>query len=355
MATIAISKFRISLIWTETVPAILAGNLASGAPLAWLGRAGDYAQTFENMRAGTGPAIVELPWRRPIGERFWRHYFEGKHTGEITGRQAWKRLTPLRGKLLSGIAAAVPYIKMGFESYFAPQGIALLATGYYEGAAKSLPDVTEIAHAVRFGPYYGRGITTNRRLGPVAEEAIADLRQQAFGQTKGYPSGHQPFTIITLLDGLGADGSDKIKAGGPEHRLLEATTSWNPHYRQINLKQVPLATATVPIRRQLDGDMMYARSDGRAIWLPREFGKGSPALTCYHRNIVFASLQTQSLGEFAVWVAEQQKTGALVDKLVLERAARAKALLGLLSAGAIAIYRTGSVAKQIEEAKYPTI
>jgi hypothetical protein len=115
-----------------------------------------------------GPAEVELPWRRPMGERFWRRYFEGTHTGKVTGAQAWKRLTPFRGTLPCGISAAVPDVKMSFESYFAPHGIALLATADYEGAQKSLPEVADIAHAVRFGPFFGRvGGAANRRLEPV--------------------------------------------------------------------------------------------------------------------------------------------------------------------------------------------
>ena len=292
-----------------------------------------------------------------MGERFWRRYFEGTHTGNVTGRQAWKRLTPFRGKLTCGISvAAVPDVNMSFETYFAPHGTALLATAYYEGAARSLSEVADIGHAVRFGPFFGRvGGATNRRLEPVAEEALADLRHQAFGAgVAGYLYDSKPFTVTTLLDGRDASARDKIKAGSPEHRLLEAITGWNPSYQSMNLKQLPPATASVPIRRQLDGDLMYARKYGRAIWLPREFTSGSRTLACYHRNIVFASLQTQSLGGFSVWAAAQQQAGAPVDNLVLDQAKRATTLLGLLSAGNPAIYRSASVAKQIEEANYLT-
>jgi hypothetical protein len=356
MPAVAISKFRISLIWTETVPAMLARTAASGAPLAWLGLMGDYQQNFNALGAGAGPAEVELPWRRPMGERFWRRYFEGTHTGEVTGLQAWKRLTPFRGTLPCGISAAVPDVKMSFESYFAPHGIALLATAYYEGAEKSLPEVADIAHAVRFGPFFGRvGGAANRRLEPVAEDTLADLCHQAFGANiAGHLHDSKPFTVTTLLDGRNASDSDKIKAGSPEHRLLEAVTGWNPSYRNMNLKNLPPATASVRIKRQLDGDLMYARKNGRAIWLPRAFISGSRTLTCYHRNIVFASLQTQSLGGFSIWAAAQQKAGAPVDKSVLDRAKRATTLLGLLSEGNPAIYQSASVAKQIEEANYLT-
>lgn len=356
MTAVTISKIRISLIWTETVPAILAGNAASGALLAWLGSRGNYSQNFDDARIGAGPSTVELPWRSPKGERFWHRYFEGTHAGEVTGPQAWKRLTPFRGKLTCGISAAAPDVKLSFESYFAPHGTALLATAYYEGADKSLPEVADIAHAVRFGSFFGRaGGATNRRLAPVAEEALVDLRHQAFGANiAGYLHDSKPFTVITLLDGSNAGETEKIKTGGPEHRLLEAVTGWNPSYQSMNLKQVPPATASLAIRRQLDGDLMYARKNARAIWLPREFASGSRTLSCYHRNVVFASMQTQSLGGFSVWAAAQQQAGAPVDNLVLYQAKRATTLLGLLSAGNPAIYRSASVAKQIEEANYPT-
>jgi hypothetical protein len=245
---------------------------------------------------------------------------------------------------------------MRFESYFAPHGTALLATAYYEGAEKSLPEVADIAHAVRFGPFFDRGGgATNQRLEPVAEEALADLRRQAFGANiAGYLCDSKPFTVTTLLDGRYASELYKIKAGSPEHRLLEAVTGWNPSYQNMNLRQVPPATASLAISSQLDGDLMYARKNARAIWLPREFVSESVTLTCYHRNIVFASLQTQSLGGFSVWAAKQQQAGVTVDNRVLYQAKRATTLLGLLSAGNRGIYRSVSVAKQIEEANYLT-
>src|SRR5208337_3221483 len=94
-----ITNFRLSFIWVETIPAILAQEVKPDAPYAFLGYVGKYAQAFDKCKSKSGPAGLELPWMKPQGHHYWRFCFAGQHAGDIAGAEAWKNLVPLRGHL----------------------------------------------------------------------------------------------------------------------------------------------------------------------------------------------------------------------------------------------------------------
>jgi hypothetical protein len=355
-----ISIFRTAFIWVETVPAILAGAPADAA-YAFLGQYGGYAQFFDQCQAGQATAnALKLPWDNPNGNFYWRYYFEGKDAGDMTGAQAWKKFVPfqldLPGKTVTSDAEA----RVTFEAFYAPQGIAVVAHVNYRGVPKSALDIAKLALAVRYDYRFqidaSPGPTVGVNLDRAADRALAVARARGFGKVDGFPGDNQPFSVTTFLVGENivtpVEGSD-------EHLLLETVTSWDRNLTKADLAKRPLADAQLSIRGSSADNIMYARKNGRAIWRAHAFGENSPSpmLTCYHRNITQAGLQTLSLGEFVSWVAAQHDANVIVAPALDERAKRAATLLELFSEGKAATgkkitYRTDSVAAQIKKADW---
>ncbi len=354
-----ISIFRTSFIWVETVPAVLAGTVPTGSSGSFLGRYGDYVAAFNACQTGT-PAAGGLmpPWDRPQGNFFWKYYFEGKQAGEVTGVQAWKKIVPFRSDIACTMVTTNPEVKVALQAFFAPQGIAVVARLNHRGQPKSALDVAKLAlamrHDYRFAVDGSGAPTSGVKLDQAAEQALALTRKRMFGNAEGFPGGNQPFSVTTFLAG---ENVSAITQGSDEHYLLEAVTGWDQFLKQPELVKLPLAGAQLPVRGADSENMMYARKTGRAVWFPRVFADSSktPMLSCYHHNLMLASLQTLNLGEFVSWVAAQYDSGAPVAPSVVERAVRAAQLLQMLSAGQSATgrkitYRTTSVVNQIKDA-----
>jgi hypothetical protein len=357
-----ISIFRISFIWVETVPAILAKGVPPSAPYAFLGQYGGYAKEFNACQAAMLPPSrpsasgLKLPWNNPEGNFFWKYYFEGTHAGDVKGADAWGKIVPFQLELPCMTVTPDAEARVTFDSFYAPHGVAVIATANYREKCgkkpKSALDIAKLALAIRYD-YRFRFDASDPAAGinleKAAERALGLARQQGLGNVPGISKDARPFSVTTFLKGKDVD---PIAQGSDEHFLLETVTTWNRYLKTADLASAPLADAPLKIRNADGENMMYARGRGRAIWFPREFvGNNRPMLACYHRNITHASLQTQSLGEFVAWVADQHAASRPLAGTVDDRARRAAALLELFSNGKV-IYRTQSARAQIEFAKW---
>jgi hypothetical protein len=363
--TTQFKNFKLSLIWVETIPAIFAQELGAAAPYAFLGKPGQFAKKFDELKAPGGSSkALGLPWQKPQGHHFWKHYFAGRHAGDISGADAWKNLVPLRGEMPFKITLEPPdppgpsKPRVTFEVFYTPQGLGLVANAYYRGKDKSIEEIAALAHAFRYRYRFrmeaeraGGGMS----LQSAADRALAAVRVQAFGNAEAFAGYDQPFTIATFVQGQTDNPDQEVRDGSPVHRVLEALTGWNENFATMNVEKTPIASAKLAIRTRADSDLVYARKGGRAIWLPREFGTSParPRLSCYHRNITLASLQTMSLGECVGLVARRLERGEKVSPLLLARAkAAARALDVLASGDRTATYRTMSIDAQIKAANW---
>ncbi len=352
-----ISIFRSTFMWVETVPAILDGRVPATAPFSFLGQYGRYAERFDLCQSGKGGA-VRLPWDTPRDNFFWRYYFEGKHAGEMTGAQAWKKFVPVRCDIACKTLTAGATVKVGFEAYYFPHGVAVVARATCRDAPQSPRDIAKLALAIRFDYRFAldgsSGPAGGLTLDQVAERCLRQIRDGGLDRADGFPGDNQPFSVTTFLVG---EDAGAFTAGSQEHLLLETVTGWNRTLKARDLKKLALGDRQLVIRNADNDNMMYAQKDARAIWLPRWFAGSpdTPALACYHHNVVQASLQTLSLGEFVSWAASEFSLGHPVAPAVAERAKRAAALLQLLQDGQTALgkkvtYRTASVVDQIARA-----
>ena len=243
--------------------------------------------------------------------------------------------------------------------FYAPQGVALVARANYRGAAKSPLDAVKLLHAARYDYRFllaGETIPAEgMSLSTIADRALTQVRKTDLGGADGYAEGNTPVTVTTFLQG---ENVQPIAQGSDEHFLLEAVTDWNRNLKMADLATHKLDSARLNKVLKADAEnMMYARGRGRAIWFPRDFvGNAKPSLSCYDRNIVQASLQTQSLGAFVSWAAGQIAQETPLDGAVLDRAKRAAALLQIFANGGTGglkvTYRSASVMEQIASAKW---
>lgn len=357
-------NFKVSFIWVETIPAIATQQLGDKAPWGFLGMPGQFAKKFGELKAGGSSPELELPWQKPQGHHFWKYYFAGRHAGDIAGNDAWKSRVPLRNKTAAKFAMEPPKpedpqgAKVTFEVFYTPQGLGLVANAYYKGEDRLAQDIVQLAHGVRYRYRFRRDAERaggGMSLESAADHALATARKQAFGDAEAFSGRNQPFTIATFVHGQ-TDMPD-VAEGSAVHRVLEALTGWNQDWPKMPLDHASLASARLAIHRQSKDDIVYARANGRAIWLPREFSKPHPAdpprLSCYHRNLTLASLQAMSLGECVDLVAGRHQRGERVPPLLLQRAREAAYVLDRLGTGdPKATYRTMSVDAQIKAANW---
>ena len=114
-----------------------------------------------------------------------------------------------------------------------------------------------------------------------------------------------------------------------------------------------LADAQIKLRKPNAGDFHYGLKRGRAVWIPTSFVPKAKkySLACYHRNLVYASLQTESLVSLmqlmtsALTAAPNTSRHASMETLVQSAAG----ILGRLYGGDTDIYRSGSVRRQIDD------
>ena len=355
---VQITNFRLSLIWVETLPAILERTVDVNLPYAFLGYVGKYAQAFDKCQASPGVGDHEVPWLHPRGNHFWKYTFAGQHAGDVDGATAWRSLVPLRATVPQRFGLASQEAKTTFEVFYSPTGIALIVNTYYRGAPRSVMEIAELGHLIRYDAlFHPVGDPTHlRSVSATAESLIGDLRRQAFGDVAAFAGHNQPWSVATFVQGTGADPNAPLVAGSEEHIALAALAEWKPDYKTAKLDAAALKAAKLQEDTSTPSDFVYAAKSGRAVWLPREFTRvtrTAPRMSCYHRNLTLSSMRTLLLGEFVDWVAKSDQAGKSLKPVLRARALQAAELLEICGAGDRTLtYRTRSIEKLIDAAHW---
>jgi hypothetical protein len=304
------------------------------------------------------PSKLPPPCPNPFGQRFWTFYLENKTPDAINGNQAWAALLPLRRKETSVVINA-PWLSARFlvESYFYPHGLALVITARCRSQLtldETIDELFKIKSLERVTVQWADQTLEHLPLDVVADRYMRKLCSEAFGQ-KAIPDLRStvPFTILTIVQGEGIDPSSLVVEDGEVHRALEAMTTWRPTWQYNTLPK--LASASLQIRRSPPSHILYGRARGRAVWFPGLFTKKNEgktkkhrSLTCYHRNLVFTSLQVESLSGLISVTAKRLRDGRSLNGSHRECAKRAAGILGRLYGG-IDTYRSWSPRAQIEQ------
>ena len=355
---LSLAHVRLSLIWIQSFFDLLGEN-GPAAPMGFLGRASTFASRFTALPPpGESDGVLSVPWPRPAGHYFWSYYLNGKRPGDTTGDQAWRQCVPFRSTVPARVSSDAVNGRIGLEAFYYPHGTALVATVTLEGSAE-LNDVVKQAVAIRrtmpfriqwdakTGPPAGT-LTLNQ----AADAVQAVLRETAIGK-KVAPAAQsvEPFSVLTVMAAQGDSLDKPVVEGSALHRACEALASWRPGWELEVLP--PFSDATVGTRSGPAGvDVLYTRSRGRVVWFGRLLStaeKDVHALSCYHRNLTFLSLQVDALGSCARATAEVLDGPGKPSAAHIECARRVAGLLGRLYGGKNDVYRSRSARKHIDQ------
>lgn len=372
-----VTSFRISLFWVEIHLDLLEHEQPEEAPMKFLGRPGNYASEFDDsqyfLRLGT-PRPLSSPWTpQTKGQHFWTRYSGGVTNANVRGITAWRKLIPFRAVLPLHITSDLPLSYSLFELFFYPHGVAFAITfTWKKDVSVPLMEAVNSAFALRFdhhmkvlwdeerdglfeGTQWLEAPETELSLDRFSESSLDIARELAYGKeaTQGRRTALNPFSVITILNGEDIDLTQAPESNGQIQKALHALTNW---------QQVREGAATLSmdenVRLRLGeeagvADVFYGQRRGRAIWYPSRFLTSDKnilyGLQCYHRNIFFASLQTESLYGLAHAVADRLRVGGELSVYQRELSSRAGGSLGLLFGGHQDTYRSYSPPRHIQD------
>lgn len=237
---------------------------------------------------------------------------------DVTGKQGWEYLVPLR--IDPGIRIQADWFAgtIFVDALYYPVGIALAITFRWApglSLEKLIPKAYEIA---KDGKYSLTGIEKPLSLSDAAIAILTAMRKRALGDAAISPGGlPDPFSIFTVIQAAGATPAADVRKDGEILKALEILTNW-PSDREFvtvpELEKVLLQTKGNPGA----GSALYAERRGRAVWLPGLFrtidnpteeeaieqSKRTSKLGCYHRNLLFATVQIEMLGRLMSYTAD---------------------------------------------------
>ena len=349
-----IHDLRITLVYTETIPGGLRGELAT-APYGFLFSQFSYAQAFANAAAGPAGGL-QLPWAGH-GRSFWHYYFDCRRRLDgVTGHQAWRAAAPLRTLFPTVVTAPLLPCAVQAEAFVYPHGLAI-AVSLVLQTPMTVLDAAALAVELRRTPQFITAANANLRLiDAIAREGLDALRTTAFGRDA--PQGErpfEPFSVVTVVRAKDVDPTQQFAGGGDEQRFLEAVTTWSKTWQSAALPQLAQATVASRTGGAAPGDILYGHKRARAIWFP---GSSTMArglvhtLACYHRNLVLASMQVESLAAFTQATARFLPPAGTLPGEHYAAARRAGLILGRFYGGTPDIYRSESIARQLVDGGY---
>jgi hypothetical protein len=358
---IEINEFRVASVWTQTL--ICDRPDSKTGPYA--GR-NDYEALVDRLRQ-TGPANgCDLPWLRdkPFAHRFWVNYLGEKNPGSIAPGQAWLAAVPLRAttppltivlaKDLAGWAPAntVTDSRITAETFLYPFGVGLIISLTVKGAL-SADDWIELACSITGeklqGTHYD-GENFNVNLRALAQKSMTKLAAANFDPQADAAGLGDPFRIMTVVQGTGAPADAAPDKEIQRHVQVGATLQ--PNWATAKPGEFVVGRDLIDIRSAASpGDLVYATKRGRTIWSPSAFSAPpgrKNSLGCYHRNQVFAALQTDALcglanAMFKRVQADRDQPAHLDDLAKIATATLPEMYLGK------GTYRSKSIQKQIDD------
>ena len=358
-----IDLMRLSFVFPETNLGLLGNPQPPKVPLGFLGNRDSFADVFNlAQKKSVVPLDLTAPWDK-AGMHFWEYYLENKTAlSETPGDTAWKFLVPFRRKLpvkqITPPSLTASQTRTLVEAFYYPHGFACIITLSIDKSL-ALDDAVAVAVEVRRHPKLNiewlAGTKEQLPLKALAAKCLSEIRLGAFGTaTAAGPSPVEPFSILTVLKGSGSANDLTPYGRDPLHQAFEGLTSLSPGWKTAKLDafddkvRIPLRSAATP------ESTLYAGKRGRVVWFPDAFADGSTirsSLSCYHRNLLLVSLQTESLCGLTAATAQQiDSVGWPALPVMHSDCARlAAGILGRLYGGDLTTYRSLSPRYQIDQ------
>ena len=123
-----------------------------------------------------------------------------------------------------------------------------------------------------------------------------------------------PFSVCTVVQGTaGPAARAPLDAAGDTRKALHGLASWRPTWqtdRLGDLKDCILQVTSAP-----ESSLTYLAKRGRVVWFPELFAPKEQdveprhSLSCYHRNLTFASLTVDALSSVVLNANDRLGTG----------------------------------------------
>ena len=344
-----VHDLRVTSLWIESLPDSLDGT--SKPPYAWQADDKAYAEAFEKAQQGAGDDELAPPWKTPAGQLFWARYLGKEAYGEIKGKEARRLLVPLRRKLPCRVEAAWLDGYADLEAYYYPHALGLVFSAVSRSEL-TLQQAKALAYKItQDGPYTLACDPPLAGAQDLTVSALAAKAREAFRRDAPPGALSRPFTIVTVVRGEGVDSTQPTPEQSEVHRFLHAVTSWPPPEKPVSLQA--LAKARLASSQQGDSDVLYAGERGRAVWMPWTFGPHEEeihSLGCYHRNLVLATLETESLLALTKASAAKLATDGQLTGSRYDTSRQAVLALGRLYGGSKdATWSSWSVRRQIDD------
>jgi hypothetical protein len=214
----------------------------------------------------------------------------------------------------------------------------------------------EARRGASYTVHWANGYQGIYNLNQLLDKLMNDLRGEALGAGvhAGWVTG-APFSVAAVIQGARAYENVVVSDGGDVHRALEGLTNFSQNWQAVQLPALVDRQLELRAKSSLPNHILYGDKRGRVVWFPYHF---SPKLMknfkigCYHRNLVLASLHTESLGEFVRRTAVSMQAGSNLSYNHSSQAKRALKVLDKFHAKSVNTYRTWSTRAQIEANGY---
>jgi hypothetical protein len=369
---IVIHKARLSFIWAEVLPPFLEQPMPKESPLAFLTRNFLFRDMFQKALNGeVTPTQFEPPWIAERKQQFWMRYLVQSKLGDVPGSQAWDYLVPLR--VDSGIKIEADWLHDTnfIDAFYYPFGEAVVLTFRWEPKLLLKDLLPKAYDFYKTGKFSLVGDPSQSlSLEEVADAVLTSLRKNALGdRSQTGRRTKQAFSLITIIEAEGVPPQADVRKNPEILKALEVLTNWPADYEYLTLPTPK--DVCLPTKRSVPpGSALYAQERGRAVWHPALFrlkkdatvqeavdqGRRSSKLGCYHRNLLFASLQTESLGRLICHTADLFNAGQHKADLTAHHRdvvhSAALCLSKLYLGDKSKTWRSASVQRQIDQSCY---
>jgi len=317
---ININSVRLSFLWAQVLPSLLEKGAPGDSEFAFLTRGYQYQDKFKAaLVLDPSASGFQVPWMPERKQQFWMRYLVQGKLNEVGASQAWGTLVPLRTSVDFRLQADWFNGTSFVDAFYYPFGLALAITFRWE-PNQSLEQMVPQAYLFRKNGKFALkpGLPQDLSLEQVADAILTSLRKRALGEgsSAGLPL-PDPFSILTVIQATGGQPEADVTQDKKIMKFLEVVTNWPaaPQFLQLP----PPADVCLRKKRSAPiGSVLYAQERGRAIWFPALFrgetdgstlevaeqSRRSSKLACYHRNLLFGSLQTEALGRLIYYTAQ---------------------------------------------------
>jgi hypothetical protein len=334
MAPPKIASIIVTATTFESLPGLFSQG-GRGGPLIGIGSEATYGALFAKARtaaASDPPRTPSLPWPRSTGQGFWSRYFEGRDFANISERNAWRNLVPLR--------LGQPKVSFGggkdgrahAEVFVYPHGLLASTTMrlWFEPARADAPDA--LLAALSSPAQLADGTVKANRFDQLGIGLLDHTRQTALDPKLAPGLRSAPFTVSSIVGGTDVDPAIAVDEGDPIHRLLDAFATLDPGWKANALST--LADRKISSKTAPPGHILYGRKRARVVWFPYHFSglSGRPhAINCYHRNLTLTSGTIEALSGLVLATAGELAKGRSLNALPLHWEALARRSVVLLS------------------------